>query len=141
MDENTTEEASFGKGRPVHFEIHAADPNRAVEFYTTVFGWKIEDWSDFAGMPYFGLLTGEGMGINGAIIQRMGDNPAVGGAVAGAVITMGVESYDEIAEQILAAGGTEALPKQALPGMAWQGYFHDTENNIFGIHQPDPEAK
>jgi len=24
--------------------------------------------------------------------------------------------------------------------MAWQGYFHDTENNVFGIHQPDPDA-
>jgi hypothetical protein len=33
-----------------------------------------------------------------------------------------------------------ALPKHALPGMAWQGYFHDTENNVFGIHQPDPDA-
>jgi len=25
--------------------------------------------------------------------------------------------------------------------MAWQGYFHDTENNVFGVHQPDPEAR
>ncbi|GAB78874.1 hypothetical protein [Austwickia chelonae] len=33
-----------------------------------------------------------------------------------------------------------ALEKFALPGMAWQGYYHDTENNVFGLHQPDPEA-
>ena len=38
-------------------------------------------------------------------------------------------------------GGSVALPKYALPGMAWQGYFHDTENNVFGLHQPDPEAR
>jgi len=25
--------------------------------------------------------------------------------------------------------------------MAWQGYFHDTENNVVGIHQPDTDAK
>jgi hypothetical protein len=25
--------------------------------------------------------------------------------------------------------------------MAWQGYYKDTEGNIFGIHQPDPNAK
>ena len=31
--------------------------------------------------------------------------------------------------------------RAALAGMAWQGYFHDTENNVFGIHQPDPDAK
>lgn len=34
-----------------------------------------------------------------------------------------------------------ALPKMALTGMAWQGYYLDTEGNVFGIHQPDPEAK
>ena len=43
-------------------------------------------------------------------------------------------------EAILAAGGQVAMPKSALPGMAWQGYYLDTEGNVFGLHQPDPEA-
>lgn len=132
---------SFTAGRPVHFEIQAGDLQRAVTFYTTVFGWTMQDWSEFAGMPYFGVTTGEGPGIDGAILGRPGgQNPEVGGPVAGAVLTMGVADYDATAEAILAAGGSEALPKYALPGMAWQGYFHDTENNVFGLHQPDPEA-
>lgn len=128
--------------RVVHFEIHAADVDRAVTFYREVFGWKVEDWSGYAGMPYFGVVTGEEgtMGINGAIMQRHGENMPVGGPVAGAVLTIGVEDFDATAAAIEAAGGTVALPKHALPGMAWQGYFHDTENNVFGIHQPDPEA-
>ena len=29
----------------------------------------------------------------------------------------------------------------ALTGMAWQGYYLDTEGNTFGIHQPDPDAR
>ncbi|MBK0422216.1 VOC family protein [Leucobacter sp. CSA2] len=130
-------------GRPVHFEIHAAEPKRAVAFYSGVFGWTVEDWSEFAGMPYFGVRTGEGAGpgIDGAIMQRHGANPEPGAAVAGAVLTMGVESFDRTAEAILAAGGTVALPKAALPGMAWQGYFLDLDGNVFGIHEPDPEAK
>jgi hypothetical protein len=33
------------------------------------------------------------------------------------------------------------LPKHAIAGMAWQGYYKDTEGNLFGIHQPDPSAK
>ena len=61
--------------------------------------------------------------------------------VAGAVITVGSADYDADAEKIVAAGGQVALPKYALPGMAWQGYFLDTEGNVFGLHQPDPEAK
>ena len=28
----------------------------------------------------------------------------------------------------------------ALPGMAWQGYYLDTEGNTFGLHQTDPDA-
>lgn len=32
----------WSTGRPVHFEIHAEDPRRAVEFYSTVFGWTSE---------------------------------------------------------------------------------------------------
>lgn len=54
---------------------------------------------------------------------------------------MGVEDYDESEQRILEAGGTLALPKYALPGMAWQGYYLDTEGNVFGIHQPDEDAR
>ena len=43
--------------------------------------------------------------------------------------------------KLLANGGKVAMPKHALPGMAWQGYYIDTEGNIFGIHQPDKNAK
>jgi hypothetical protein len=130
--------------RVVHFEIQAEHPQRALEFYTKVFGWTSEDWSSFTGgAPYWGLVTGEEgtPGINGAIMGRSGQNPIVGGAVGGAVLTVQVEDYDAVAAKILEAGGTLALPKTALVGMAWQGYFHDTENNVFGIHQPDTEAR
>ncbi|MFV0457339.1 MAG: VOC family protein [Actinomycetales bacterium] len=127
--------------RVIHFEIHAEDVQRAVAFYQRVFGWQVQDWSEYAGMPYFGVTTGEDeAGINGAIMQRQSANMPVGGPVAGAVLTIGSDDFDATAAAIEAAGGTVALPKHALPGMAWQGYFHDTENNVFGVHQPDPDA-
>ena len=49
---------------------------------------------------------------------------------------MGVESYDVTEAKILENGGKVAMPKYAL-WMAWQGYYIDTEGNVFGIHQPD----
>lgn len=127
--------------RPVHFEIHASDVERAKAFYGAAFGWEFQDWSEFAGMPYFGVVTGPDgtMGIDGAIMQRRGEL-APGAPVMGAVLTMGVEDYDASAAAIVAAGGVEAMPKYALPGMAWQGYFLDTEGNVLGIHQPDANA-
>ena len=54
---------------------------------------------------------------------------------------MGVENYDLTEAKIIENGGKVALPKFALPGMAWQGYYIDTEGNTFGIHQPDVNAK
>lgn len=127
----------------VHFEIHAENPERAVEFYTKVFGWDIKKWEG-GQMEYWMVMTcpkGAPNAINGGLMRRMGAAPVGGEPVNAYVSTMAVENFDEIATAILANGGTVALPKMALAGMAWQGYFKDTEGNIFGIHQPDVNAK
>ena len=130
-------------GRLIHFEIHVDDMERAKKFYGEVFSWTFEDWSNYAGMPYFGAVTGDNneMGINGALMQRQSSPPEPNQALNGYACTMGVEDYDSTEAKILHNGGTVAMPKYALPGMAWQGYFQDTEGNIFGIHQPDENAK
>ena len=52
--------------RPIHFEIPAEDPARAITFYETVFGWKFQKWEGGAA-PYWLISTGEGPGIDGAI--------------------------------------------------------------------------
>lgn len=130
-------------GRLIHFEIHVDDMERAKKFYGDVFGWVFEDWSDYAGMPYFGAVTGNEneLGINGALMQRRGAAPQPGLALNGYVCTMGVENYDATEAKILENGGTVAVAKHPLPGMAWQGYYTDTEGNLFAIHQPDKNAK
>ena len=130
-------------GRVVHFEIHVEDMERAKKFYGEVFGWKFEDWSEYAGMPYFGAVTGEEgtLGIDGALIKRQGKTPEIGQSMNGFSCTMGVADYDSTEKKILDFGGKVALPKYALPGMAWQGYYNDTEGNVIGIHQPDVNAK
>ncbi|KIL53107.1 VOC family protein [Jeotgalibacillus campisalis] len=130
-------------GRLVHFEIHVQDMERAKKFYGEVFGWTYEDYSEYTGMPYFGAVTGDDseMGVNGALMQRQGPPPEGNQAVNGYACTMMVDDFDQTEEVILANGGIVAIAKHALPGMAWQGYFKDTEGNIFGIHQPDEQAK
>jgi predicted enzyme related to lactoylglutathione lyase len=125
--------------RPVHFEIHAEDPDRASAFYTALFGWTIQKWD--GPMPYWLIDTGTGTGINGGIVQRMGAAPAVGSAVNGYVVTMDVESCDAMIKQIKALGGMLALDKMPIPGMGWLAYGIDTEGNIFGVMQSDPAAK
>lgn len=130
--------------RPVHFEIHAEDPERAATFYKAVFGWEITKW-DSPAMEYWMIMTvpkdSTEPGINGGLMSRRGPAPVDGQAVNAFVSTMDVANYDDTHEKILKAGGTVAVPKAALPGMAWLGYYKDTEGNNFGIYQTDPNAK
>jgi predicted enzyme related to lactoylglutathione lyase len=79
-------------------------------------------------------------GINGGLLKRPCPAPAPQQGTNAFVCTLQVENFDEIAAKILAAGGIVAMPKFAIAGMAWQGYFLDTEGNTFGIHQADKTA-
>ncbi len=130
--------------RVVHFEIQVDDPERAIEFYTKVFGWKIDKWPGL-GWDYWGVMTAEkesvDPGINGGLLRRPTKLlPEQCGANA-YVCTVQVDDFDVTAGQIITAGGKVAMPKFPLVGMAWQGYFLDTEGNTFGVHQADPKAK
>ena len=129
--------------RVVHFEIQADDPERAIKFYKDVFGWEFPKWMD--NPPYWAVMTAEKdskePGINGGLLPRPAKMPPHGCGANAYVSTVQVENFDEIARKIAVAGGTVAMPKFAIPKMAWQGYFLDTEGNTFGIHQPDTNAK
>jgi uncharacterized protein len=128
--------------RPVHFEIQADDVERAKAFYAAAFGWTFEDYSSFTGSTYWGITTGEKdrPGIDGGLLPRPAPAPAQGQGTNGYVCTMQIDDYDDTERRILEAGGQVALPKFALPGMAWQGYYLDPEGNTFGLHQADPQA-
>ncbi len=125
--------------RPVHFEIHAGDPERAVAFYTAVFGWTFTKWE--GPMPYWLIDTGTGDGINGGLMPRQGAAPAEGQAVNAYVVTMDVANVDAAVAAVTGNGGAIALPKMPVPGIGWLAYGKDPEGNIFGMMQHDPEAK
>lgn len=121
----------------VHFEIHAGDPERAVKFYTEVFGWDIKKWEGGAVEYWIVMTCPENTpgGINGGILRRKGDAPPENCAVNGYVNSINVEDIDETIKKILSSGGTLALPKFDLAGVGQMAYFKDTEGNIFGIWQ------
>lgn len=122
--------------RVTHFEIQADDIDRARKFYTDVFGWEISQWP---GMEYWMVLTApqdsKEPGISGGMLKRPCPAPAPEQGLNAHVCTIQVEDYDAIEKKILEAGGKVAMPKFDLSGMAWQGYYIDTEGNTFGLHQ------
>lgn len=126
--------------RVIHFEINAQDPPRAAEFYRAVFGWEISKW-DGPG-EYWSVATGkEGeLGVNGGITRRTGGVPAEGDPVNAYVCVVGVESVDEALEKVMSNGGVLMVPKMAVPGVGWLAYCKDTEENLFGVLENDPNA-
>lgn len=126
--------------RPIHFEFHITDAERAIAFYTGVFGWTITKWA--GPWEYYLVGTGEGVpGIDGALVKRRGEGPVEGAAVNASVITMDVKSCDATVAAIEKHGGTIALPKMAIPGMGWLAYGKDPDGNIFGAMERDSAAK
>lgn len=123
--------------RPIHFEIHAADPQRAITFYQKMFGWTFTAWE--GPMPYWIIKTGEGPGIDGGLVPRKGgltpDAP-----MTAYVCTIDVASLDDAITKATGMAAEVALPKQAIPGIGWLAYLKDPEGNIFGMMQNDPAA-
>ncbi len=116
--------------RVVHFEISADDPERAAEFYRSVLGWHIQKWD--GPQDYWLAGTGESgqPGIDGAIMRREAGMPPV-------INTVDVASVDATVEQVVAGGGSVAMPKMAVPGIGYLAYCLDTEGNMFGVMQRD----
>ena len=120
--------------RPIHFEIAADEPARAVAFYEKVFGWKSQRWD--GPFEYFLVSTGgeSEPGIDGGITARR--DPA-----ERTTNTIGVESVDAYTKKIETSGGKIVMPKSAIPGVGWLAMAIDTEGNPFGIMQADENAK
>ena len=119
--------------RPTHFEIPVDEPDRAENFYGTIFGWT---FNRYDGAPsYYGLAaTGDTTpGIDGALFQR---SPG-----SGVSLTMDTDSIEDTLEKIAAAGGTVVLGKTPIPHFGWFATCKDTEGNTFGLFTNDPSAE
>lgn len=125
--------------RAVHFEIHASNPQAAIDFYSSLFGWSFNKWD---GGDYWMIHTGpdEQPGINGGLIPRRGPVPESMAAMNAFVITVDVADVDSAVSRALAVGGATAVPKTAVPGIGWLAYLKDPDGNVFGVMQADAQA-
>lgn len=119
--------------RITHFEISANEPEKVVEFYETVFGWKITKWD--GPIEYWMVSTGDPdtPGIDGGIIRP-------GELFTGTVNTVEVEDIDAMIVKAIENGGQLMVEKNTIPGIGYQAYCKDIEGTIFGLHQLDPTA-
>ena len=126
----------------VHFEIHASEPQRLIDFYSELFGWS---FAQFGDMPYWSIDTGEGAigmgtpghGINGGLTQRRGPAPERGDPVNGCNLVVGVDgNVDEVFAKGLQLGASEALALEDMQGVGRVGYLLDPDGNVLGLISP-----
>jgi predicted enzyme related to lactoylglutathione lyase len=120
--------------RVIHFEIPAAEPDRAAAFYGKVFGWKFDKWA--GPTDYWMVTTGKDgePGINGGMMKKPG-------GITSTTNTVGVDSVDDAVAAVLKAGGKNIMPKTPIPTVGYFAYCEDTEGNVFGVMQMDANAK
>jgi predicted enzyme related to lactoylglutathione lyase len=120
-----------------YFEIQSSDPARERKFYEAVFGWTFIK-EDYVPLEYYRIETN---GINGGLLKRPAQVPPPQSGTNAFVCSVQVENFDKTATFILQNGGQIALPKFAIPGRCWQGYFTDQDQNTFGLFEVDENAK
>jgi predicted enzyme related to lactoylglutathione lyase len=118
----------------VHFEIPAENVEKLKEFYSDLFGWKIEKMP--GEMEYWGIQTvpvdEKGMpmrpGVNGGMMKKeKPENKPIN--------YISVESVDEYSKKVVKLGGKIIVPKMEIPGMGWWALASDPEGNQIGLFE------
>ena len=125
-----------------HFEIYADDPDKLVQFYTSLFDWKTES---VPGMDYRFIKTVEtdakrmptqAGGINGGILKR-----PQGYEGRAWINYVNVESIESAVDRAQKLGARVMKGKSPVPGMGWFAMLIDPQGNPFAIWQADQAAK
>lgn len=115
-------------GRIIHFETTSAAVPATARFYAEAFGWS-DEASPF--LPGYHLLdTGEGHGIDGAVMSREYQQQAV-------ILWLEVIDIHDVIARTVAAGGEQRGDVNELPGQGLVCYVADPEGTLFGLKQPE----
>ena len=110
-----------------------------------MFGWKFDKFPSPAGsevmpegMEYWMISTVDDKGdegVNGGMMKRQSPEQQ------GITNYFDVKSVQEYSAKVEKLGGKVISPKMPVPGMGYFAVCTDTENNTFGIFEPDQTAK
>jgi predicted enzyme related to lactoylglutathione lyase len=119
----------------VHFEIPAENVEKLKNFYTELFGWKIE--KDPGPIDYWIIHTvptdDKGMlqrpGVNGGMFKKEKTEQKPVNYIA-------VENIDESINKVKKLGGKIIIPKQEVPTVGYIATATDPEGNHIAMIQP-----
>lgn len=121
----------------VHFEMPAEDKQRVIRFYSSVFGWNMQQLGPEMG-DYILAGTAEvdedrmikrPGAINGGFFEKTPDN-------AHPSLTIAVEDIKAHIEKVKRGGGTVLGEPVEIPGIGLYVSIIDTEGNRVSMLQP-----
>lgn len=114
------------------FEIPVTDSKRAVDFYSTVLGLKLEK-VDFGNVEmHFFEYDPEKPGAAGALVKHEMYTPSPDGVVV--YFTAHSGDLDNELAKVGPAGGKVLQPKTAIGEHGFYAFVLDTEGNRIAIH-------
>jgi uncharacterized protein len=116
-----------------HLEIYGEEPAKLAEFYSALFGWRLEK---APGIDYWRIQTAPGKGgsIGGGMTYRPSNGPR------GWLHYVTVGSVDVALAQAERMGATVVRPKTPVPRTGWYAVLTDPQGNSFAIWQADRTA-
>jgi uncharacterized protein len=123
--DNIGAELVNGHGMLSLTQLNTNDTERASEFYSQLFGWRIER-TEGTEIPYWGIYVGDA--LNAGMMMLQPDSPAP----PHWLVYFGHNDLDGAAEKITSRGGTVLVPKTPVPG----GEFvvgQDAQGAVFGL--------
>lgn len=114
------------------FDIYVDDLDRAVSFYETMLGSKLEPMGDPTGESQMMSFPAEmnAYGAGGALTKAAHAGPGGGGTV----VYFMVEDCAEQQERAAKAGGIVIRPKFSIGDFGWVLLCQDTEGNLIGFN-------
>jgi hypothetical protein len=114
------------------FDIYVEDMDRAVNFYESVLGLKLEKMVDPTGETQMIVFPANmtAYGASGALVKSKISRPGIGGTM----IYFSVENCSAQESRVVAANGKIVRSKFSIGDFGWVTLCLDTEGNMFGLN-------
>lgn len=122
---------NIGKNIGSYFEIPVTNLERAMKFYSSVFGCEFSKenihGNEMALFPY----NGKNSGITGALAKGEIYKPSI----SGTLIYLSTEDIEKTLEKVKSQGGEILLPKTAAGEYGYVAEFKDVEGNRIALFE------
>lgn len=105
-----------------HFEIGVADGKKAIDFYSKLFGWKVQWYEEWK----YGMVEPVGKGIGGGICQVPDQAPYV-------TLYTTVSSLKEYLKKVEQFGGKTVMPPTPIEGYGASALFSNPDGTVLGL--------